>query len=100
GNLHADVNFFTRWEVWSWVLAGGSGNYGARTFLVGAYSVTGTDHYQEPISPFTDFTGHRLTGLDSTALLVPYFQSRGIDLSQYTTANGLVTSWSMANGDT
>src|SRR5262249_53429967 len=58
-----------------------------------------TDTYIEPISPFTDFSGHRETGLDSMPFFLPYFQGRGIDLSQFSANNALVTSWSMQAGD-
>src|SRR5262249_51127677 len=100
GNLNADVSFFVRWDMWSWMLAGGSANYGARTFAADPYSQTGTDTYIEPIAPGTNFSGHRLTGLDSIPYLWSYFQSRNIDLSQFSAHNALVTSWSTAPFDT
>src|SRR5262249_55158960 len=95
----ADVNFFFRWDFWSWTLAGGSANHGARPFRADPYSQTGTNTYVEPIAPFTDFSGRRETGLDSMPFFLPYFQGRGIDLSQFSANNALVTSWSMQAGD-
>src|SRR5262249_37277441 len=53
-----------------------------------------------PIAPGTNFSGHRLTGLDSIPYLWSYFQSRNIDLSQFSAHNALVTSWSTAPFDT
>jgi hypothetical protein len=94
----ADVDFFMRWDFWSWMVAGASANYGARPFAADPYSQTGTDTYVEPIPPYTDFTGQRLTGLDSLPFLVSYFQDRGIDLSLFTAHNSLVTWWSMGTG--
>ena len=93
----ADINFFVRWDFWSWTLAGGSANYGGRWTRADPYSQTGTLPYVQPISG-TNFTGRALHGLDSIPYLWPYFQSRNIDLSLFQQNNGLVTAWSTASG--
>jgi hypothetical protein len=81
------MNFFVRWDFWSWTLAGGSANYGARPFRADPYSQTGSNTYVEPISPNTNFSGRALHGLDSIPFLGSYFQGRNIDLSHFTANN-------------
>ena len=93
----SDVSFYVRWEFWSWMLAGGSANYGARWDVVQPYSQTGTLPYIQPVSG-TDFTGRALEGLDSMPFIGSYFENRGIDLSQFQQSNSLLVSWSRGSG--
>ena len=88
----ADVPFFYRWDYWSWMLEGGAASYGGRWTDAQPYSETGTLPYTNPVSG-TNFTGDALQGLNSVPYLWSYFQSRGIDLSQFQSDDSLVTSW-------
>ncbi|MBZ0298025.1 MAG: LamG domain-containing protein, partial [Anaerolineae bacterium] len=77
--------YFQRWLFWSWLLSGGSANYGGRYWVIHPYSQTAT-------LPFT----HRgiewgaLSGLDSVIYIRQFFEERGISLVQFTPDKQLV----------
>jgi hypothetical protein len=93
----SDIDFFTRWEFWSWSLVGGSANYAARWTHIHPYTQSGTIPYIHPVSG-TNFSGRALRGLDSMPYFGSYLADRGIDLSQFEAQNSLVVSWSKASG--
>jgi hypothetical protein len=78
--------YFQRWLFWSWLLAGGSANYGGRYPVIHPYSYT-------ELIPFTsnDIEWGRLEGLDSVPYIAPYFEQRAIDLSLFQPDQGLVS---------
>jgi hypothetical protein len=85
-------DFFQRWLFWSWLMAGGSANYGGRYWVLHPYSQTA----DRPIT-FRGIDYGRLRGLDSVPYIKRYFEERAIDLSQFERANGMVASASGAN---
>ncbi|MBI5668005.1 MAG: DUF5060 domain-containing protein [Chloroflexi bacterium] len=78
--------YFQRWLFWSWILSGGSANYGGRYPVLHPYNEAG----QQPF----EFNGRRwggLSGLDSVPYIASYFSQRGIDLSQFQPDDSLVS---------
>lgn len=85
-----DMNYFQRRLFWSWLLAGGSANYGGRWWVVHPYSQTGRRATRPPRGgQGTEYTA-RLTGLDSVRFIRDYFTVRGIELSEFEPAPALV----------
>lgn len=78
--LHMD--YFQRRLFWSWLLAGGSTNYGGRWWTVDPYTRTGTVQAQSPWKKEDVFT-KPLHGLDSVRVIRDYFVKRNIDLSAF-----------------
>lgn len=75
-----------RWLFWSWILSGGSANYGGRYAVLHPYS-------QSRQLPF-EFNGRHwggLTGLDSAPYIATYFRERGIDLVSFQPDDQLVS---------
>jgi hypothetical protein len=95
----ANPGFYYRWSMWSWLLSGGSSNYGGRYGVLHAYTQTWRTDLVWIGPGGTNFSGHQLHGLDSTAYIWPYFESRGIDLSLFQPNDNLVTAWAMRAGD-
>lgn len=86
-------NYYFRRLFWSWLLSGGSANYGGRVggpppFALVPYSVSGSLRWSKEGINY-DFK--RLQGLDSTPHISPYFKSRAIKLSQFIEDDGLAT---------
>jgi hypothetical protein len=80
-------DYFYRWLFWSWLLAGGSANYGGRYPVIQPYKQTG----QIPFSlEGRDYTA-ALTGLNSAPYIQSYFVDRQIDLSTFTPDDSLVS---------
>jgi hypothetical protein len=77
--------YFQRWLFWSWLLAGGSANYGGRYPVIHPYSRTD----QLPFS-FNNRNWGRLEGLDSVPYIASYFQDRNIDLTYFQSDDNLV----------
>jgi hypothetical protein len=76
--------YFYRWLFWSWLLSGGSANYGGRWGPIHPYSQTGRpDLVWKGIDGKTDYTGEALVGLNSVRYIAPYFRDRGIDLALF-----------------
>jgi formylglycine-generating enzyme required for sulfatase activity len=77
----ANPRFYCRWAMWSWILSGGSCNYGGRYGVLHPYSQTARAdlHWTGPGG--ADYTGHPLKGLDSVPYIGPYFSGRHIDLA-------------------
>lgn len=87
-----DPTYMRYWQrrlYWSWLLAGGSANYGGRWWTVQPYSETGTKasaFYRRPRITFHN----ALTGLDSVRPIKDYFEHRKIDLGQFTPDHSIV----------
>jgi len=80
---YLDPGFYFRWLQWSWLLAGGSANYGGRFGVIQPYAETGrTDLHWVGLGG-TDYTGVPLHGLDGAPSVESYFSSRGIDLGLF-----------------
>ncbi len=95
----SDPRFYYRWSTWSWILSGGSSNYGGRYGVIHPYSQTGRQDLAWIGPDGTNYTGFQLTGLDSFPYIWSYFQSRNIDLSLFQPNDGLVTAWASRPGD-
>ncbi len=84
--------YFQRWLYWSWLLAGGSANYGGRYWVIHPYDKTG-------ILPFEhrDMKYGALKGLDSVPHIPVYFEERGLDLVGFVRDDGLARNLSGEN---
>jgi hypothetical protein len=80
--------YFQRRLFWSWLLAGGSANYGGRYPVIHPYTYT-------DLIPFVwnDREWGRLEGLDSVPYIASYFLERNLDLSFFQPDNGLVSDF-------
>ncbi len=80
-----DARYWQRRLYWSWLLAGGSTNYGGRWWTVQPYSQTG----QVP-AQYTKRSDHThtapLVGLDSVRAIRDFFGDRQIDLGPFSPA--------------
>jgi hypothetical protein len=95
---YADARFFFRWLFWSWLLTGGSANYGGRWGVIHPYSQTwGTDLHWTGAGGI-DYSGEQLTGLDSVPYIRPYFRDRRIDLGYFQPEDSLVKDLDGRNG--
>jgi hypothetical protein len=83
-----DMRYFQRRLYWSWLLAGGSANYGGRWWTVHPYRQTGQRPIPSPRSP--EVTFGQLVGLDSVRFVRDYFATRGLELSDFEPAHELV----------
>ncbi|MBM3335503.1 hypothetical protein FJY63_12655, partial [Candidatus Sumerlaeota bacterium] len=81
--------YWQRRLFWSWLLAGGSANYGGRWWAVHPYSQTGSRPTFRPTRPDLPFTA-ALTGLDSVRPIRDYFEQRRIELSDFDPNDALV----------
>ena len=89
-------DYFYRWLFWSWLVSGGSANYGGRWREIQPYSQTGGWVYHTAWAGDDGYTTQApLRGLDSIPHIKEYFEGRGIDLSGYTPAQAEVAD---ANG--
>ncbi|MGH8246685.1 MAG: DUF4038 domain-containing protein [Gammaproteobacteria bacterium] len=95
-----DMRYFQRRLFWSWLLAGGSANYGGRWWVVHPYTQTGT---RATPSPWSVIAGgeegkpgqavmhtRQLTGLDSVKAIRHFFTRRKIELSDFEPDHALV----------
>lgn len=87
---YVDPDFFFRWLNWSWLLAGGSANYGGRFGVIHPYAQTARTDLQWTGLGGIDFTGEALHGLDACGFVSGYFAARGIDLGLFTPDDALV----------
>jgi len=82
-----DMRYFQRRLFWTWLLAGGSTNYGGRWWAVHPYSQTGQRHTPSPWADQPLYKGithtEQLTGLDSVRHIRDYFVTRRIALSDF-----------------
>jgi hypothetical protein len=76
-----DMRYFQRRLYWSWLLAGGSANYGGRWWAVHPYRQTGNRPVQSPRNPAV--THGQLVGLDSVRFIRDFFTERKIQLSNF-----------------
>jgi hypothetical protein len=81
--------YWQRRLFWSWLLAGGSTNYGGRWWTVHPYCQTGNRPTFRPTKPDLPFTA-ALTGLDSVKPIRDYFEQRRIELSDFEPHDALV----------
>lgn len=85
-----DMRYFQRRLFWSWLLAGGSANYGGRWWVVHPYSQTGVRPATLPGRNPPRTHREPLTGLDSVRVIRDYFVDRRIELSDFAAAPALV----------
>lgn len=95
----AHMDYWQRRLFWTWLLAGGSANYGGRWWCVQPYSQTGKLPATRAVKliPKNPFTAP-LTGLDSVAHIRDYFTRRGIELSDFQPDDALVKDADDATG--
>lgn len=93
----ADMDYWQRRLFWSWLLAGGSANYGGRWWVVHPYGQTGKLPTFRPTKPDVKFTT-ALTGLDSVKPIRDYFATRRIELSEFNPCDALVKDAAGARG--
>ncbi len=79
-------DFSQRWLFWSWLLEGGSANYGGRYFVIQPYSESGEVAFE-----FRGVEYGALHGLDSVPYIKAYFEDRAIDLSLFAAADELIS---------
>ena len=84
------MRYYQRRLFWSWLLSGGSANYGGRWWVLHPYSQTGKRPTTAPWRDPTPFTA-QLTGLDSVPCIKRYFEERKIELSDFEPDHGLVS---------
>jgi hypothetical protein len=89
--------YFQRRLFWSWLLAGGSTNYGGRWWTVDPYSQSGSRVAESPWKKEIVFT-KALTGLDSVGVIRDYFLRRKIELSDFEPDVGLIPNAHGAKG--
>jgi hypothetical protein len=88
---YEDPNFFFRWLIWSWTLAGGSANYGGRYGVIHPYSQTGRPDLPWIGSDRRVYTGMPLKGLDAVSHVRSYFDKRSIDMPSCARTDSLVS---------
>jgi len=84
-----DMRYWQRRLFWSWLLSGGSTNYGGRWWAVHPYSETAgkpTVYHARKAAVFDQ----PLTGLDSVRVIRDYFATRALDLAGFSSAPALV----------
>jgi len=91
--------YWQRRLFWSWLLAGGSANYGGRWWVVHPYSQTGSrpatrSAKPRPEQPFT----LALTGLDSVRPIRDYFAARQLELADFQPNDAMVKDATGASG--
>jgi len=91
----SDPRFYYRWEMWAWILSGGSSNYGGRYGVIHPYTQTGRPDLVWIGPGGTNYTGFRLSGLDSIRYIGSYFKDRNIDLSLFQSDDTVVTSYAI-----
>ncbi|MEJ2701084.1 MAG: DUF4038 domain-containing protein, partial [Sedimentisphaerales bacterium] len=85
-----NMRYYQRRLFWSWLLSGGSANYGGRWWVLHPYSQTGQRPTTAPWRNHTPFTAP-LIGLDSVPHIQRYFHERQIELSDFEPDPGLVS---------
>jgi hypothetical protein len=80
----AEPGYFYRWLIWSWLLSGGSANYGGRWSVIHPYFSTEGQRYQLQWQPSRPAYVSRLTGLDWLPKLREFLGGSGVDLSLFT----------------
>ena len=95
-----NMRYFQRRMFWSWLLSGGSANYGGRWWVVHPYTQTGTRATAKPravvgggeeakLAPVEMYT-QQLVGLDSVMVIKDYFNTRMMELSDFEPDHALV----------
>ncbi len=83
------MRYWQRRLFWSWLLSGGSTNYGGRWWVVQPYGETAgkpTAYHARKAAVFDQ----PLTGLDSVRVIRDYFATRALDLADFSAAPALV----------
>jgi len=91
----AHMRYWQRRLFWSWLLSGGSANYGGRWAVVHPYSETAKLTFRNRNVTFNT----ALTGLDSVVHIRDYFGKRAIDLALFEPDHALVKDSAGANGN-
>ncbi|HBR15330.1 MAG TPA: hypothetical protein DD723_07295 [Candidatus Omnitrophica bacterium] len=81
----ASPNYYYRRLFWSWLLSGGSANYGGRVggvypYALVPYSMSGSLPWSKE---GINYDNKALHGLDSAPYIASYFKNRGIKLSRF-----------------
>lgn len=97
-NVHdpVDMRYFQRRLFWSWLLSGGSTNYGGRWWAVHPYRQTGERRVPSP--RFPDVTLGQLVGLDSVQFIRDFFATRKLELSDFAPQHNLIKDSAGAAG--
>jgi hypothetical protein len=79
------MRYFQRRLFWTWLLSGGSANYGGRWWVLHPYTQTGKRETPNPDpSRYKNFVHKEaLRGLDSVRHIRDYFEKRAIELSDF-----------------
>jgi hypothetical protein len=88
---YSDARYFFRRLFWSWLLSGGSANYGSRWGVIHPYSQTGRADLKWTGAGGIEYAGEQLKGLDSAPYIRPYFRDRKIDLAYFEPDDTLAT---------
>lgn len=94
-----NMDYWQRRLFWSWLLAGGSANYGGRWWTVDPYSQTAQRPATKSLPPEPDIPFvAALTGLNSVKIIRDYFEQRHIELSDFRPDDALVKDADGATG--
>jgi hypothetical protein len=94
-----NMDYWQRRLFWSWLLAGGSANYGGRWWTVDPYSQTGQRPSTKSLPSEGDIPfATALTGLDSVKIIRDYFEERHIELSDFQPDAALIKDADGATG--
>ena len=75
--------YYYRWLFWSWILSGGSANYGGRWARLQPYFMTDSLVYVEPFSEEKLQFRDQMKGLNSMKYISIFFKNHNIDLSGF-----------------
>ena len=75
--------YYYRWLFWSWILSGGSANYGGRWARLQPYFMTDSLVYIEPFSKEKLQFKEQMSGLNSVTYIRSFFEDQDIDLSGF-----------------
>lgn len=85
----SNMAYWQRRLFWSWLMAGGSANYGGRWWVVHPYNQTGSRPSARPTKRDLPLNT-ALTGLDSVRPIRDFFEKRKIELSDFEPNDALV----------
>jgi len=75
--------YYYRWLFWSWILSGGSANYGGRWARLQPYFMTDSLVYTEPFSKEKLQFKEQMSGLNGATHIGRFFKDQDIDLSGF-----------------
>ncbi len=92
----SDMRYWQRRLFWSWLLSGGSANYGGRWLSVHPYRQTGKREFFVDIRKLR--FGQQLTGLDSVIHISRFLGSNNIELCSFQADDSLVQDSKIKHG--